>query len=185
MNPIWKKLQYKDQDYVSVLNAPASAEQIFREPPKGTQVSFGPAMRLSTPFLVAFATTKSELAQYAKLAKRLGPSGVVWVAYPKKSSKEFACEFDRDNGWSDWGAAGFEPVRQIALDGDWTALRFKQVEQIKTLTRKSAISADGKTRVIAAAARTKVKRTSLKKAKPRKKSSRPPKDPERAKPAPR
>jgi hypothetical protein len=33
--------------------------------------------------------------------------------------------------------AGFEPVRQVAIAADWSALRFRRVETIKKLTRSS------------------------------------------------
>jgi hypothetical protein len=38
------------------------------------------------------------------------------------------------------GAAGFEPVRMVAVDEDWSALRFRRVGFIKTLTRRSQVS---------------------------------------------
>ena len=33
------------------------------------------------------------------------------------------------------GDAGFEPVRMVAIDEDWSALRFRRVEFIKTMNR--------------------------------------------------
>ena len=39
-----------------------------------------------------------------------------------------------------FGAAGFEPVRQVAIDEDWSALRFRRVEHVKTLTRSKAMA---------------------------------------------
>jgi hypothetical protein len=33
------------------------------------------------------------------------------------------------------GGLGYEPVRMVALDEDWSALRFKKAENIKTMTR--------------------------------------------------
>ncbi|MDZ7812318.1 MAG: hypothetical protein U5L74_04040 [Ideonella sp.] len=36
------------------------------------------------------------------------------------------------------GAAGFEPVRQVVVDEDWSALRFRRAEFIKTLARHPA-----------------------------------------------
>jgi len=33
------------------------------------------------------------------------------------------------------GKAGFEPVRMVAIDEDWSALRFRRVEFIKTMNR--------------------------------------------------
>jgi hypothetical protein len=49
------------------------------------------------------------------------------------------------------GAAGFEGVRMVAIDEDWTAVRFRRAEFIKTMTRGSewAMSARGKARTAA------------------------------------
>ena len=37
-----------------------------------------------------------------------------------------------DTGWNALKAAGFEIVCAIAIDEDWTALRFRRVEYIKS-----------------------------------------------------
>jgi hypothetical protein len=46
------------------------------------------------------------------------------------------------------GKAGFEPVRAVAIDEDWSALRFRRTEHIKTMTRTTLhrISKAGKDR---------------------------------------
>ncbi|WP_391118049.1 hypothetical protein [Psychrobacillus sp. L3] len=41
---------------------------------------------------------------------------------------------------------GFEPVRNIAIDEDWSALRFRKVENIKKMVRKFAHTEVGKER---------------------------------------
>ena len=38
------------------------------------------------------------------------------------------------------GGAGFEPVRQVAIDEDWSALRFRRVAHVKSLTRSKAMA---------------------------------------------
>jgi len=83
----------------------------------------------------------------AVTAKAKGDA-LVWFAYPKKSSKMYTCDFDRDTGWNALGAAGFEGVRQVAIDADWSALRFRRIEYIKTMQRdpKRTMSAGGKQR---------------------------------------
>ena len=73
---------------------------------------------------------------------------MVWFAYPKGSSKKYKCEFNRDTGWSAVGKQGFEPVRMVASDEDWSALRFRRVEFIKKMTSdpKRRLSVAGKRR---------------------------------------
>ncbi len=79
----------------------------------------------------------------------------MWIAYPKGTSKRYACEFNRDTGWRALGRLGFEPVRQIAIDEDWSALRFRRADFIKSMTRAAdrAISATGKAKAVQSAKR--------------------------------
>jgi hypothetical protein len=49
-----------------------------------------------------------------------------------------------NTGWSKLGELGFEPVRQVALGEDWSALRFRRVAVIKKMTRSFAMTAEGK-----------------------------------------
>ena len=37
------------------------------------------------------------------------------------------------------GKAGFEGVRMVAIDEDWSAVRFRRVEFIKTMTRPDQV----------------------------------------------
>ena len=62
---------------------------------------------------------------FAKLAKG---DAVVWFAYPKGSSKRYKSEVNRDDSWASVGQEGFEPVRMVAIDEDWSALRVRRVD---------------------------------------------------------
>jgi hypothetical protein len=135
MTPLFKKLNYSGQSPIVVINAPASFEaelealgdvEIRRDledlPPIG--------------FLLAFVTQLAEIERLAPLAGASSvPDPLIWFAYPKGSSKNYRCEFNRDTGWVALGAAGFEGVRQVAIDADWSALRFRRASFIKTMTR--------------------------------------------------
>jgi hypothetical protein len=73
---------------------------------------------------------------------------IIWFAYPKGSSKRYKSEINRDSGWQALGAAGFEGVRMVAIDEDWSAVRFRRVEFIKTMNRdvSGAMTRAGKAR---------------------------------------
>ncbi len=101
---------------------------------------------------MGFARTLEEveaLAQHAAAVDADDP--IVWIAYPKGSSTRYRCAFNRDTGWAAMGAVGFEPVRQVSLDEDWSALRFRRVQHIKSMTRGFAMTEEGK--ALAAAGR--------------------------------
>lgn len=101
------------------------------------------------PFAIGFAIKQSECDSVSSIiSKSTEGDSIVWIAYPKATSKKYKCEFNRDTGWTTLGKAGFEPVRQVAIDADWSALRFRRTEFIKSLTRRNSmtISAEGKRR---------------------------------------
>ena len=146
MSPLFKKLNLGSHAVIHVLNAPKSFEPELALL-KGVTVKrsgAGPAT-----FAMAFVITQAELdAASSKLAAACVGDAILWMAYPKGTSKKYRCEFNRDAGWSILGAAGFEPVRMVAVDEDWSAVRFRRVEHIKTLTRgrEHRISTAGKKR---------------------------------------
>ena len=76
--------------------------------------------------VVAFAKDSGELkAQLTVLAEVAGRGGVPWVAYPK--AKQLGTDLTRDVIRDLVPAAGLDPVRQIALDDVWSALRLKAI----------------------------------------------------------
>ena len=77
--------------------------------------------------VLLFVQQASELEQLAPHAVALLQlDGLLWVAYPKKSSG-IKTDLARDNGWQVMGSMKYEPVRQVAVDEVWSALRFRTV----------------------------------------------------------
>jgi hypothetical protein len=142
---VFSKLQLRDQKDIVVLDAPAAFEKELRSLEKVQVHRQFPAGRVG--FALAFMTKRTELDRYARqVGSHVLGDAVVWVAYPKGSSKRYTSELGRDAGWQPLGALGYEPVRMIAIDEDWSGLRFRKAEFIKALKRGSehAISQAGK-----------------------------------------
>ena len=128
------KLNLKDQAEIVVLNAPASFEPELKSF-KGVSVRRD-AKGGDIGFSLAFVMTQKEVDTLApQVAKKAKGDAIVWFAYPKGSSKKYKSQINRDNGWAVMGDAGFEPVRMVAIDEDWSAVRFRRVEFIKTMNR--------------------------------------------------
>ena len=144
MTPLFKKLNLGTTQVVHVLNAPSSFEREL-EALAGVDVK-----RIATgkvAFALAFVKTLAEVERAsAELTGSAQEDAVLWMVYPKGTSKKYTCEFNRDTGWESLGRAGYEPVRQVAIDEDWSALRFRRVEHIKTMKRhpEGAISSAGR-----------------------------------------
>jgi hypothetical protein len=128
--PLFKKLNLGPHNEIVVFNSPDSFEpelarledvKVLRDPKKPKAIRFG----------LAFAVTQKELDRFSSLfAAASEGDAVLWLAYPKGTSKRYRCEFNRDTGWRVMLDAGFESVRMVAIDEDWSALRFRRVEYV-------------------------------------------------------
>jgi hypothetical protein len=132
MANLFEKLQLKDHSEILVLNAPESFEsELARLPVLHIHRSFEALKEI--PFSLAFVTKQAEVDALAKkLVARAKSDAAVWFAYPKRTSKKYKCDFNRDTGWDKLKEAGFDTVRSIAIDEDWTGLRFRRTEYIKS-----------------------------------------------------
>lgn len=148
MNDVFKKLNYKDHKMIYILHAPPSFKTNTDSMRDIASIKTSLPASGEAGFVLSFVTRQHEVDTIAKQISKITPGdAVVWFAYPKGSSKNYTCEFNRDNGWAELGKAGFEPVRMVAIDEDWSALRFRKVAHIKKMTRSKTISDQGKQKV--------------------------------------
>ena len=134
MPTVFEKLNLKDHREILVVDAPASFESELAAL-SGVTVLRDPGNVKAVRFALAFATTQAEVDRLAKLlAAKADGDALLWFAYPKGTSKKYECDFNRDTGWSALKCAGFDTVRAVAIDEDWSALRFRRVEYIKSAT---------------------------------------------------
>ena len=142
------KLNLKDQKQILLINAPESFEPELKTL-RGVTIQRYLKNAGEVEFSLAFVTQQKEVDTLGKaVAKKAKGDAVVWFAYPKGSSKKYKSEINRDAGWQVLGDAGFEPVRMVAIDEDWSAVRFRRTDFIKSLTRgkEHRMSAQGKAR---------------------------------------
>ncbi len=145
MTPLFKKLNFKNQKTIIVLNAPASFAPEMAAMSGLTTFQNDFETETTADFVLAFATKQAEVNAFAaQFSEKTTGDVVIWVAYPKGSSKKLKCDFNRDTGWAVFGKMGFEPVRQVAIDEDWSALRFRRVDFIVNMTRSFAMTEAGK-----------------------------------------
>ncbi len=146
VHPVVKKLQFKDQGQpVLILNAPKAYEDVIAS----FQGEVHQEAHLdSYDFVQVFGASNDEILSLAKRAAAVvKDEGLLWLCYPKKSSKAYkGSDCSRDTVTPMLSEDGYEPVRQIAIDEDWSALRFRKVEQIKSMTRGFAVTEQGKER---------------------------------------
>ncbi len=87
-------------------------------------------------FVLAFVKEQKQINNLApKINEILANCALFWWAYPKGTSKKHTFNFSRDSGWQIMGDLGYEPVRMVSIDDDWSAFRFRKAENIKKMTR--------------------------------------------------
>jgi hypothetical protein len=133
---VFQKLNLKTQREIAVFNVPVSFEPELSRL-EGVKVLRNPKKPTGVQFALAFATQQAELDRLSNiLAAEAQGDALLWFAYPKGTSKRYNCQFNRDSGWHVIRGAGFESVRQVAIDEDWSALRFRRLEYIKPSARR-------------------------------------------------
>ena len=130
MPPIFIKLNLSTQKTIFVLDPPQSFQPHLLQL-SGIDIVENLDAEHELNFAIIFVTQKNHIDQIAPaLAKKATGDVIVWFAYPKATSKKYRCDFNRDTGWDTFKILGFDTVRQVAIDEDWSALRFRRVEFI-------------------------------------------------------
>jgi hypothetical protein len=149
MPSVFNKLNLKEQKEIVIINAPESFEPELARL-KGIKIRRNAQDVNELLFSLTFVTKQNEVDTLARtVARKAQGDALVWFAYPKGSSKKYHCDFNRDTGWAALGKEGFEVVRLVAIDEDWSAMRFRRAEFISSMTRdkKRAMSRQGRKKV--------------------------------------
>ncbi|UOE94924.1 DUF3052 domain-containing protein [Alkalihalobacillus sp. LMS39] len=146
IHPLLKKLQVKSETMsLLVLQAPTEYETTMKE----FDMTVDQERKNETyGFIQVFGISNETIKEAAQqVLPFLQEDGLLWLCYPKKSSKKYkGSNCSRDTVAALLAEEGFEPVRQIAIDEDWSALRFRPVDKIKTMKRSFAVTEKGKAR---------------------------------------
>ncbi|MGA2477979.1 MAG: hypothetical protein ABSG63_04430 [Spirochaetia bacterium] len=127
MTEVFKKLNFKVQTPMLVMDAPGSFASELAAMARESEIHQKPKAGVRYDFLLAFAPMRKDLLAAAKLlSPLLGDAAVLWFAYPKQTSKLLKSDLNRDICWEALAHLGLQPVRQVAIDDDWSALRFKK-----------------------------------------------------------
>ena len=120
--PLVKKLGIKEGSRVALVNAPRDFEATLSELPDN--VTFMKSTTKSLDLILFFVLSERMLTKdFAKLAARLTSNGMIWIAWPKKSSgvtTDLTFERVQRIGLD----AGLVDVKICAIDDTWSGLKF-------------------------------------------------------------
>lgn len=133
MSDLLKKLNWKNQQKLVVLNHPTGFEAALAEMRGCLAIETAlPPGDQRCPFILAFVESKAELDKLAgPVLAALEDDGLLWWAYPKKTSKRYKTDLTRDAGWDSMTAVGYRHVRMIAWDDDWSMVRQRHESKVK------------------------------------------------------
>jgi len=118
-----QKLGVKPGQSLVLLNAPAGYPGTLRDLPKDVKVSTslaGPA-----DVVQCFVASRKELEKaLPELRAALSPKTILWIAYPKGTSK-VKTDIHRDIIREHAGGLGMRTVALFSIDDTWSSLRLK------------------------------------------------------------
>jgi hypothetical protein len=110
------KLQIKPGTLVAVVAAPAAGPDLAGLPVTGRPADAGA--------VIAFARRLADLAGVVRPAiDAARQDKLAWIAYPKAG--QLGTDLNRDSLALGVEGRGIRPVRQVAIDEVWSALRFR------------------------------------------------------------
>src|SRR5689334_6445189 len=120
--PLVKKLGIKEGARTALVNAPDEFQATLGELP--ADVKLMKATTKSLDVVLFFVLSERILARdFAKLAERLTSNGMIWIAWPKKSSG-VTTDLNFDRVQRIGLDAGLVDVKICAIDETWSGLKF-------------------------------------------------------------
>jgi hypothetical protein len=140
MSGIFEKLNLKDQQEILVLRAPDSfLPEMAQLPVLTIHHHIESVPQIS--FFLGFVTRQSEVDALASaVAARVKDDATVWFAYPKTTAKKYSCNFRRETVCKTLKTLGFDSMRSVSIDEDWTAQRFRRVGYVESADKGHGLS---------------------------------------------
>jgi len=133
MTDLLVKLNYKGHERIAVINAEENFNNYISSHLENVIIDKRIDPRYPYSFMILFVRTVPEVNELTPMAlHNLTADGVLWYCYPKKTSKKHISDIDRDHGWKALIEAGLRGVRQVSVDDDWSAIRFRNIKYIKS-----------------------------------------------------
>ncbi len=121
---ITQKLQIKENFKVLLVGEPKEYKEMLGELPQNA-VLLQKSPEPVDVIQVFVYSRKGLEAQLPNLKNSLKPKGILWVSYPKGTSK-IKSDVNRDSIREYGQSIGLEAVALVALDDTWSALRLKK-----------------------------------------------------------
>lgn len=123
-----KKLQIKPGYRVLILHPPPGYLEQLGPLPEGAELAH--EAKGTFDFVQVFVKNIDEMNRFApKAIRAVKPDGLLWISYPKRSSK-LKTDLSRDQGWDVITKAGLDGVTLVSIDPVWSAMRLRRAELV-------------------------------------------------------
>ena len=120
--PLAKKLKLKPGVRAAVVGGPAGYVERLGAP-SGAEI--GQSLNGPLDWVQAFIRTSAELAEILpQLTAALDPNALVWLSYPKGSSK-IQTDLTRDRGWDALKDTDLMWISLVSIDETWSAFSLR------------------------------------------------------------
>jgi len=130
--PILKKMRLQPGQQLLLLNASPEWQTFLAQNHTISVIPEG-----NFELVLSFAPDKATLEKtVAQVRHILSPDGIVWVAFPKGSSK-IQTDLTRDKGWESVSPEEWQFLNLISLDETWSAFSFRKAGDKPTKPRRA------------------------------------------------
>ena len=129
MNEVLKKLKLAAQTPVLIMNAPDEYINIMKD----IEGTIHTSIKGKYKFIQLFVKSIDEANEYIKdVVESLDGDGYLWMCYPKKTSKKYKSDLNRDTHLEVVAPYHFQGVSLVSIDADWSAFRIRNIKYIKS-----------------------------------------------------
>ncbi len=123
-----QKLQLRSSQQLGILNVPEGYLAKLKANLPG--IPFSSPAKAKSEAVLAFVNNLAEAQKvFPRAISAIKPDGLLWIAYPKGGSK-IKTDVNRDRLWEAVSKSGWRPVRLVAIDDVWSAMRFRPEDQV-------------------------------------------------------
>lgn len=119
-SPLAKKMKLKSGLKAAVINAPENYVDTLKH-----DTALSPTLNGKFDWIQIFVRTKAELDELApKAAKALRPESMLWISFPKGTSK-IQTDLTRDKGWESLQALDLKWLTLVSVNETWSSFALR------------------------------------------------------------
>lgn len=123
-SPLAKKMKLKSGLEAAVINAPENYMDELRH-----DTAISPTLNGKFDWIQLFVRSKTELEALAsKAAQALKPNSILWISFPKGTSK-IQTDLTRDQGWDSLRDLDLKWINLISVNETWSAFSLRPYKE--------------------------------------------------------